>query len=69
VGTHVTHGVPTLTVGSLEAIHRLSGRGLGPSQGPSRTRARGACCGGLMSPGGLSPSGQWRPWIHRVCSK
>ena len=38
----------------------LSGRSLGPSQVHSPTRARGACWGGLTSPGGLSSSGQWK---------
>ena len=67
--SQVTHGGPTVpTVSSPEAAHRRSGRGLGPSQEPGRTRARDACWGGLTSPGGLSPSGQWRQWIHRVYS-
>ena len=40
----VTHGGPTLPpVGSSEAAHGLSGRGLGPSQQPSPARARGGC--------------------------
>ena len=42
---------------------------MGASQEPGRTRARGTCRGGLTSPGGLSPSGQRRQWIHRVSSR
>ena len=48
--------LPTVsTVGSLAATRRRSGRGLGPSQLPSPIQGRGACSGGSISPGGLSP--------------
>ena len=51
----VANSVPTVsTVAPPQAIRGLSGRGLGPSQVPSPTRARGACLGGLTSRGRLS---------------
>ena len=54
VADQVTDSAPTVsTVGSPEAVHRLSGRGLGPFHVLSLPRARGACLGGSMSPGGL----------------
>eukprot|EP00908_Phaeocystis_cordata_P015542 Transcript_26696.p1 GENE.Transcript_26696~~Transcript_26696.p1 ORF type:complete len:806 (-),score=93.51 Transcript_26696:49-2466(-) len=71
VSAQVTHGGPTVsTVGSPEAIHRLSARTWAPSQSPSPTRARRACLGGLMSPiSGLSSSGRCGRCAHRLCSR
>ena len=68
--TQVTDSAPTIsTVGSREAIRRRSGRGVGPSQLPSPTRGRGACLGGSISPGGLSPFGRCGRRAHCVCSR
>ena len=70
VSRQVTDSAPTgSTVGSLEAIRRRSGRGLGPSQLPSPTRGRGACFGGAISPGGLSPFGRCGRCAPCLCSR
>ena len=66
----VTDRAPTVsTVGSLEAIRRRSGRGLELAQLPSPTRGRGACFGGSISPGGLSPFGRRGRCAHCLCSR
>ena len=66
VGSQVTDiaGPAVSTIGSLEALRRRSGRGLGPSQLPSPTRGRGACLGGSISPGGLSRFGRCGQCAH-----
>ena len=71
VRLQATDSAPTVsTVGSLEAIRRRSGRGLGPSQLPSPTRGRGACFGVSISPGGLSSFGRCgRCAQHCVCPR